>query len=110
LTGRGRCFEVFNQKPPLHEEATAFLGNEERGGIDGLVHPRFGAFEPTDLILEQKLLALELYEFRIVRGWVIQSILDLALKRPMLSLKFHHVVLQRHVGPSYSIFRHDNVT
>jgi hypothetical protein len=36
---------------------------------------------------------------------MVQSILDFTFERTMLPFEFRQMVLQRHVGPSYSIFR-----
>jgi hypothetical protein len=64
---------------------------------------RWGAcpLQPGNLILELKFSALEFCQRYVIRGRMVERILNLAFESLMLPLKFRHVIHQWHVGTSY---------
>jgi len=51
------------------------------------MHHRVRVSQPGDFVLELELTAFELHESRVIHGRVVQRILDLTLKGPMLALE-----------------------
>jgi hypothetical protein len=58
-----------------------------------------------DLVLELQFSSLEFDDPERIGGWMGHRVLDFPLESLVPTFKLRHISLQRHVGPSYQLFR-----